>query len=225
MRADATRNREALLLAARQLFVEQGVDVPLEAVARAAGVGVATLYRRFPDRDSLLTAVALLSLTESRALAEAGLRVVETASTPDAAEQAWQDLMRSAARSWIGAHLLTLLRSTSPLADPELVRARRSTLAVVDRLLAALQTRDVVRRDVTSFEMWSLLLVVARPLPGVPGADAALLVHRHLQIVAEGLRPGPRALTGRPVTQQDAESTAVRLAGQGRDGHRGAAAS
>jgi AcrR family transcriptional regulator len=58
MRADALRNREQIVSAAQVLFISHGPDVPMEDVARAAGVGVGTLYRRFPDRCSLLTAVA-----------------------------------------------------------------------------------------------------------------------------------------------------------------------
>jgi AcrR family transcriptional regulator len=55
-RADATRNRDALLCAAQSAFAEQGTDVALEEIARRAGVGIATLYRHFPTRDDLLAA-------------------------------------------------------------------------------------------------------------------------------------------------------------------------
>jgi AcrR family transcriptional regulator len=58
MRADAQRSRQALLSAAGELFVSAGLDAPLEAVARRAGVGIA-LYRHFPDRLALVTAVAV----------------------------------------------------------------------------------------------------------------------------------------------------------------------
>ena len=54
LRADARRNRDRIIAAARTAFAEQGTDVPMEEIARAAGVGVGTLYRRFPDRDSLI---------------------------------------------------------------------------------------------------------------------------------------------------------------------------
>lgn len=57
LRADAERNRERILAAAADLFAERGLSVPLEDVARAAGVGVATLYRRFPTRTDLAIAV------------------------------------------------------------------------------------------------------------------------------------------------------------------------
>src|SRR5437660_5191579 len=59
LRADAVRNRAHLLAAAREVFVEQGADAPLDQIARRAGVGIATLYRGFPQRQTLLRAVAL----------------------------------------------------------------------------------------------------------------------------------------------------------------------
>jgi AcrR family transcriptional regulator len=59
MRADARRNLDRILAAARDIFADHGPDAPLEEVARSAGVGIGTLYRRFPDRRSLQRAVAL----------------------------------------------------------------------------------------------------------------------------------------------------------------------
>ncbi|HEV8175021.1 MAG TPA: helix-turn-helix domain-containing protein, partial [Actinoplanes sp.] len=73
MRIDARRNRERLLNAAREVFAEQGVDVPLENVAQRAGVGIATLYRRFPDRVALTRAVALHVLIQVAAEARAAV--------------------------------------------------------------------------------------------------------------------------------------------------------
>jgi AcrR family transcriptional regulator len=57
LRADAQRNREQLLVAASDLFTTRGVELPLEEVARQAGVGIGTLYRHFPTRDALIEAV------------------------------------------------------------------------------------------------------------------------------------------------------------------------
>jgi AcrR family transcriptional regulator len=57
MRADAARNRDRIIEVARTLFAERGIDVPMAAIARHAGVGVATLYRRFPTREALVTEV------------------------------------------------------------------------------------------------------------------------------------------------------------------------
>lgn len=57
LRTDAERNRERVLAAARSVFCEQGLEVPMTVIARAAGVGIATLYRRFPTREDLISAV------------------------------------------------------------------------------------------------------------------------------------------------------------------------
>ena len=54
LRADAERNRERVLSAAREVFAEQGLDASTNEIARRAGVGVATLFRRFPTRDDLV---------------------------------------------------------------------------------------------------------------------------------------------------------------------------
>lgn len=63
LRADAADNRARILVVARELFAERGVDVPMTAIARRAGVGVATLFRRFPDRRSLIAEVFATQIT------------------------------------------------------------------------------------------------------------------------------------------------------------------
>lgn len=64
LRADATRNRVAILAAARQVFAEQGLRAPLEEIARRADVGIATLYRRFPTRERLIAAALIEKLIQ-----------------------------------------------------------------------------------------------------------------------------------------------------------------
>src|SRR2546425_11354594 len=81
MRADARRNRHQLLIAARDVFAERGAGAPLEEIARRAGVGIATLYRRFPERESLMRAVVLDALDRVAQEAEHAL-----AEEPDAFE-------------------------------------------------------------------------------------------------------------------------------------------
>ena len=56
LRSDAERNRVRILAAAREVFADEGLDVPMTAIARRAGVGIATLYRRFPTREDLIAA-------------------------------------------------------------------------------------------------------------------------------------------------------------------------
>lgn len=71
---DAERNRQRLVAAAQTAFAERGVDVPLEEIALRAGVGIATLYRRFPTRDALLAAAFEDRVAEYATAAAAALR-------------------------------------------------------------------------------------------------------------------------------------------------------
>ncbi len=72
LRADAERNRRLIVEAARAVFAERGLDVPLEAIAQRAGVGIATLYRRFPTREDLIAASFADKMAEyAKAAAEA----------------------------------------------------------------------------------------------------------------------------------------------------------
>jgi AcrR family transcriptional regulator len=73
MRADAQRNRDAILIAAKALFAEAGTDVPMEEVARAARVGKGTLYRRFPTREHLFAAILQDRVDELDASAQRAL--------------------------------------------------------------------------------------------------------------------------------------------------------
>ncbi|MFC6678737.1 TetR/AcrR family transcriptional regulator [Nonomuraea ferruginea] len=80
MRKDALHNRERLLEAARQLFADRGLEVPLEEIARRAEVSIGTLYNRFPSRDDLVEAVFADRVAAVRELAERSL----------AADDAWE---------------------------------------------------------------------------------------------------------------------------------------
>ncbi|WP_432198164.1 TetR/AcrR family transcriptional regulator [Streptomyces sp. bgisy027] len=74
LRADAQRNRERIVEAARSVFAEKGLDVPWEDIADRAGVGIATLYRRFPTREELIAAVFEDKLREYAVAAEEALK-------------------------------------------------------------------------------------------------------------------------------------------------------
>jgi AcrR family transcriptional regulator len=73
LRRDAQRNRDAIVATARQLFCDHGLEAPLEQIARRAGVGIATLYRRFPSRAALLDAVLADTVHAHIAAAEQAL--------------------------------------------------------------------------------------------------------------------------------------------------------
>ncbi|SOB88925.1 TetR/AcrR family transcriptional regulator [Streptomyces sp. 1331.2] len=88
-RADATRNREALLAAAAEVFVTAGVDAPIRRIAAEAGVGTGTIYRHFPTRADLITAVYRHQIEEC---AQAGPRLLADAGSPFTALRRWIDL-------------------------------------------------------------------------------------------------------------------------------------
>ncbi|MFF8264901.1 TetR/AcrR family transcriptional regulator [Streptomyces virginiae] len=88
-RADAQRNREAVLAAAAEVFVTSGVDAPIRRIAAQAGVGMATIYRHFPTRADLVTAVYRHQI---EACAEAGPNLLAGADTPFDALRQWIDL-------------------------------------------------------------------------------------------------------------------------------------
>ncbi|MFD9068694.1 TetR/AcrR family transcriptional regulator, partial [Streptomyces lasiicapitis] len=86
-RADALRNRERIVTAAREMFVEQGPEAPLDEIARRAGVGNATVYRHFPDRGELVHHV-VLSVTDRGGGGGGAGGGVPGARPPGAAERA-----------------------------------------------------------------------------------------------------------------------------------------
>ncbi|MCY0953107.1 TetR/AcrR family transcriptional regulator [Streptomyces sp. H27-S2] len=88
-RADAQRNRETVLTAAAEVFVTSGVDAPIRQIAARAGVGMATIYRHFPTRADLVTAVYEHQI---EACAEAGPSLLASADSPFDALRQWIDL-------------------------------------------------------------------------------------------------------------------------------------
>ncbi|MEV4320062.1 helix-turn-helix domain-containing protein [Actinocrispum sp. NPDC049592] len=163
LRADARRNREQIVEAARLLFVERGPDVPMEEVARAAGVGVGTLYRRFPDRGELLTAVALDVFERLSAMAGEA-----AAGEPDA----WTALQRFL-KGWAEFRLGLLQDAlcagmpAAVAANKDLQRARETWLEQFEGLITAAQAEGALREDVTLTEIavFMNMLIRGEPTP------------------------------------------------------------
>ncbi|WP_225102635.1 TetR/AcrR family transcriptional regulator [Streptomyces sp. CoH27] len=88
-RADAVRNQQTLLSAAAEVFVTSGVDAPIRQIAAKAGVGMGTIYRHFPTRADLVTAVYRHQI---EACAEAGSSLLADADSPFEALRQWIDL-------------------------------------------------------------------------------------------------------------------------------------
>jgi AcrR family transcriptional regulator len=192
MRADARRNRERLLAAARDTFIEQGADAPLDEIARRAGLGIATLYRRFPDRPALLRQVALDML--ARSAHEGGTALAEE---PDAF-RALARYMHRALDLRIAA-VMPVLVSQLHMDDQELDAARRASVEPLDQIIATAHADGSLRRDVAPADVGLLLVRLTRPLPGpFPPAVDQGLAHRHLDLLLDGLRSSARQSVSLP---------------------------
>lgn len=95
LRADARRNRERVVAAARQLITEIGVDVQMDDIARRAGVGVGTLYRHFPTKQALLAEIARQLTSECRAAVQRAYVIEDPAESLRAAVRYWARAMAS----------------------------------------------------------------------------------------------------------------------------------
>lgn len=183
MRADALRNRAKVLAAAKEIFALRGPHVPMEEIARRAAVGVATLYRRFPDRESLIRAVARDTfahvLTESRAA---------VADEPSA----WDALVR-VLRSTRELQLSVQLAIHSELGrnvlldDPETLRFRAELFVVLDELVLAAQDEGTLRRDVGGGDVAALLALLLRRPPAADDEPDSVS-ERALILMLDGLR-------------------------------------
>ncbi|MFF0560907.1 TetR/AcrR family transcriptional regulator [Streptomyces sp. NPDC004266] len=196
-RADALRNRERLVTAAREMFVEFGCQVPYDEVARRAGVGNATLYRNFPERSDLVHEV-VLSLVD---------RVIEVAERATEEEgdtfAALRRFVHGAADERVGA-LCPMLEGDFDKDHPDLIAGRDRLGEVVQGLIERAQRAGRMRTDVGLGDLMVALSQLTRPLPGTGCESFDQFVHRHLQIFLDGLElPARSELPGKAATLED----------------------
>lgn len=145
MRADARRNRDRLVAVARRVFTAEGDAATLEGIARAAGVGIGTLYRHFPTREALVEAVYRAEL--SRLCGSAAELLGEQA--PDAALRAWMD--RFAGYVAVKREMADALRAVFASGAVTVSQARgeltRAVQAILDAGIAAGTLRDDVHAE------------------------------------------------------------------------------
>ncbi|MFD8793465.1 TetR/AcrR family transcriptional regulator [Streptomyces vinaceus] len=196
-RADAVRNRERILVAAREVLVEQGSAAPFDEIARRAGVGNATLYRHFPDRAALVHHVVLFVMDRVTAQAEEAL-----AQEADAFAALCR-FTHAAADERIGA-LCPMLAGDFDGEHPELIAAREALAETVETLVTAGQEAGLVRTDIGVGDLMVALSQLSRPLPGISCMAVDGFVHRHLQLFLDGLRaPARSELPGEAATLED----------------------
>ncbi|MBB5158118.1 TetR/AcrR family transcriptional regulator [Saccharopolyspora phatthalungensis] len=200
LRADARRNRDRIIAAARTVFTERGTEVPMEEIARAAGVGTGTLYRRFPDRDSLISAVGQ----------DVFQRVLEEARAIGGRDcdpwRALTDFLLRAAdlRTVVRFSMLSQRARKILGADPEVEQARNELLDILDGLVLAAQANGSLRPDVSSGDLGVILSIVLQGVHSAPDDIRSEAPARYLTLMLDGLQARPGTpLPGRPVTAAD----------------------
>jgi AcrR family transcriptional regulator len=180
LRRDAQRNRERLLNAARRLFALHGADVPLEAIARDAGVSIGTLYNRFPTRERLIEAVFIDRLEEIIFLAEAALADADPwhgfvdyltgVCELQAADRGFNEI---AARGF--AH------------SPAVEHLHQTARVAMNTLLEKAKLDGSVRTDITVEDFAFVVWGISRTLE-MTAATAPRAWRRHLGLLLDGFR-------------------------------------
>src|SRR3954452_7415601 len=154
LRADATRNRDQLLEVATRVFLSADTEPSMRAIAREAGVGIATLYRHFPTRESLVDAVyrdQVARLTDSA-------RELLAQRPPSAALRRWMELFGD----WIATKNGMLDTLLAMIESGEIAHAHTRTelLAAIDGILEAGRTSGELRADVPAEDIAAALIGV-----------------------------------------------------------------
>jgi len=170
LRADAARNRDALLEAARRRFAQRGFGVPVEDVARDAGIAVGTVYRHFPTKDALVDAVIERAFAELGDEAEAALE----AADPGTALFAF---LRDTAATMARDRVLVAAARARPGLRTRVVAVRR-LFDVTNELLARACEAGAVREGVNADDIAALLA----------GVGETSSVDRYMDVVCAGLR-------------------------------------
>lgn len=182
LRADARRNRDKVLAAARRIMARQGLDAQMEEIARAAKVGVGTVYRHFPTKDDLVEALAGARFERLAELAREALE-------KDEPWAAFEEFMRS------GAKIQTEDRALSEVltSRPELMQGAAESVGILDltaKIMRRAQEAGALRPDAEPTDVPMVMCALAGTCRN-PKMDP----ERYMAIVIDGLRaPGSSPL-------------------------------
>jgi AcrR family transcriptional regulator len=182
LRTDAQRNRDRIVVAAREAFAEEGLDVGVEQIARRAGVGMGTLYRRFPTKESLVHAIFEQRVDDLQPVIDQAL----------AGDDPWEGFV-AVLLATVDKHaedrgfLQMVVLRLGPGVVPNDVR--RQFFAPLEELLARAQRAGRVRTDVTAADLPAIARMAAASAlaPSDPGRDC----QRHVRLLLDGLRAQP----------------------------------
>jgi AcrR family transcriptional regulator len=195
LRADAARNRDAIVAVARDMFAEQGLEAPLETIAARAGVGIATLYRRFPTREKLVAAALVEKVAEYAEAARQALAVtdpwegfagfVERICELQAADRGLSDLL-----------------SMTLSADEQVEQLRGTADDLLITVIERAKAEGALREDFVGEDL-VLLLIATAAVMHVTRQDAPDAWRRFVAVALDGFRSqGPGELPEPPSTSQ-----------------------
>lgn len=183
LRADARRNRARVLAAAQEAFAAEGIAVPLDEIARRAGVGAGTVYRHFPTKEALFETIVLGRVREL------GERIREWAAAPDPGPAFFAMLAELVERGALKRDLVDALTAAGIDVSGPLAAARNGIRTSMEALLTRAQDAGAVRSDIGIDDLSTLLstmfLATTQHGPGVPKGVLAVIV--------DGLAAGQRA--------------------------------
>ena len=194
LRADAARNRAAIIEVAREVFAEQGLEAPLEAIAARAGVGIATLYRRFPSREKLVAAALVDQVAAYAGAAERAL----------AAPDAWAGFagfVEQICELQAGDRGLSDLLSMTLSEDEHIEQLRRRANDLIIQVIHRAKAQGTLRPDFAGEDL-VLLLIATAAVMDVTRQDAPDSWRRFVALSLDAFRNQGSRLPEPPTTAQ-----------------------
>ena len=191
LRRDAERNRQRILKAAAKVFNERGLDVSLDEIARYAGVGVGTVYRRFRTKEELVEALFLDRLDSVAAIA------CEAFEAPDP----WSGLvsfMERMAEMMAGDLGLRQMLMFATYGQDLVAVARQRNAPLVQRLVERAQAAGQVRTDLRQTDIMLIIFMMTEATQLAQAANPVIW-RRYLTLILDGMRPEREGVTPLPV--------------------------
>jgi len=208
LRRDAERNRQRILAAAAQVFTERGLDATLDEVARAAGVGVGTVYRRFPDKEALVAALFRERIDNLVTVAE------EACAAADPG-QAIVSYLEYTAAAMAGDTGLRQLMMFGTYDRDQVCYARDRMRPVISKLVERAQASGDLRRDFEATDVKMIAFMLAS-LAEYTAAVTPDVWRRYLAMLIDGLRPSRGDASPLPVPAPTARELGQLMHGQPR---------
>ncbi|HEY2765632.1 MAG TPA: helix-turn-helix domain-containing protein [Pseudonocardiaceae bacterium] len=184
LRRDAERNRLRILEAAGEVFAQRGLEASLDEIAEHAGVGVGTVYRRFPGKDELVEALFEQKIARVEALAE------QAAAIPDG-WQALASFLESALALQVADLGLRQVLLSHGCGRDRVAGARARLAPLIGNLVCRAQSQGGMRTDVELPDIPAILLMITSVAEYSRGVNEDLW-RRYLALILDGLRAGPQ---------------------------------